>query len=155
MDREWIEAWRRNPGAENLRPLVERYQALVYSAAYRRTGNEGDAREVTRALFLVLTRRARKLRKNAALAGWFFRVTALACRKLNRKPRGSGWWRWFKRTPQNELPPEETLWSRVAPEIDLAIDRLSAARRDAVLLAVMLNRDGNPWPGLSARVRGA
>src|SRR5882724_1338148 len=84
-DRECLEAWRRGPGAENLRPLVERYGAFVYSSAYRRTGNADHAGEVTRAVFLVLARRARKLRKKTVLAGWLFHVTALAYRKLMGK----------------------------------------------------------------------
>src|SRR5437899_11110044 len=87
-DRECLEAWRRDPSAENLRPLVERYGALVYSSAYRRTGSADYAGEATRAVFLVLARRARKLRKNTVLAGWLFHVTAVACRKLSRKRIG-------------------------------------------------------------------
>jgi hypothetical protein len=39
------------------------------------------------------------------------------------------------------VPDEAPLWVRVAPEIDAAIERLSSAQRDAVLLRVLLNRD--------------
>src|SRR5258708_20293557 len=87
-DRECLEAWRRDPGAENLRPLVERYGALVYSSAYRRTGSADHAGEVTRAAFLVLARRARKLRKQTVLADWLFHVTAAPRLELTRQPLG-------------------------------------------------------------------
>src|SRR6266478_7038308 len=96
-DRECLEAWRRDPGAENLRPLVERYGAFVYSLALRRTGSADHAGEVTRAVFLVLARRARKLRKKTVLADWLFHVTAVACRKLAGKSPGKSWKRWFGR----------------------------------------------------------
>ena len=136
-DRECLEAWRRQPGIESLRPLVGRYGAFVYSSAYRRTGNADLAAEATRAVFLVLARRARRLRKKTVLAGWLFHVTAIACRKLlaraRREQRRAGfqpapdrqdacpalWSRLFRRR-NGDVPPDATLWTRVAPEIDAA-----------------------------------
>ncbi len=140
-DRECLEAWRHCPSAESLRPWVERYGAFVYSSAYRRTGRADHAEEVTRAVFLVLARRARKLRKKTVLAGWLFHVTAVAWRKLAGKSPGKSWKRWFGRRPKSEVSADAPLWARVAPQIDSAIERLSVAQRDAVLLRVLLNRD--------------
>src|ERR1051325_7768776 len=133
-DREWLERWRGAPGAENLRPLVERYISFVYSSAYRRAGNAESAAEVTRAVFLVLARRGRKLRKNTVLADWLFHVTAVACRKLPRKPQRARWRRSFVLRRRREVPTETAFWARVAPEIDSAISRLPASQRNAVLL---------------------
>src|ERR1043165_9437093 len=130
-DRECLESWARHRDAESLQTLVERYLGFVHSSALRRTGDAAQAAEVTRAVFLVLARRARKLRKKTVLAGWLFHVTALASPKLKGRPRRAAWWRWFRQRPQNEPPPEATLWTRMAPEIDVAIERLSAAPRDA------------------------
>ena len=117
-DRECLEAWRDCPSAESLRPLVERYGAFVYSSAYRRTGRADHAEEVTRAVFLVLARRARKLRKKTVLAGWLSHVTAVACRKLAGKSPGKSWKRWFGRRPKSEVSADAPLWARVAPQID-------------------------------------
>ena len=142
-DRECLEAWRRAPVAENLRPLVERYGAFVYSSAFRRTGNSEDASEVTRAVFLVFARRARKLRKKTVLVSWLFHVTSIVCRKLSHKR--IGWlrrlWRWISRKPRRELPPDATLWARIAPKIDRELERLSSRQRHAVLLCAFLNRN--------------
>src|SRR5205807_3385887 len=88
-DQQCLIAWRRYPGVESLRPVVERYLAFVYSAASRRIGNAAQAAEVTRAVFLVLARRARKLRKKVVVAAWLYDVTAVACRKL--VPKRSSW----------------------------------------------------------------
>src|SRR3954454_16043917 len=100
-DRECLSAWRQAPTSANLRPLLERYVALVYNSAFRRTASPESATEVTRAVFLVLARRARKLRKNTVLAGWLFHVTSVACRKLPKDRRCVKWWRWFRRSPQS------------------------------------------------------
>ena len=85
-DQESLDAWRRRPRARTLRPLIDRYLPFVYSSAFRRTGDATRASDVTRAVFLVLARRARKLRKKTVLAGWLFEVTAVAYKKLSRVP---------------------------------------------------------------------
>src|SRR5262245_16496128 len=96
-DRECLEAWRRDPNAENLRPLVDRYLTFIYSSAYRRTGSVDDATEITRAVFLVLARRARKLPRKTVLAGWLFRLTGIACRNRTSVLRRIARWFRYKR----------------------------------------------------------
>ncbi len=140
-DREFLVAWRRRRDAESLRPLVERYAALVYGSALRRTGSAVHAAEATRAVFLVLARRARRLRKKTVLAGWLFHVTEVACRKLPRNPRRVSRWRWLRLEKKVEVAAEEPLWARVAPELDPLLDRLPPAQRHAVLLRVLLGWD--------------
>ena len=140
-DREFLAAWVRGPATENLGPIVERYLPLVYSSAYRRTSDATRASEVTRAAFLVLARRARKLRKKTVLAGWLFEVTAVACRKL-KLPQKSRW-RWLRWRRRSETPSDATLWTRIAPEVDRALDRLPSAQRHAVLLLTLLQLDCN------------
>jgi DNA-directed RNA polymerase specialized sigma24 family protein len=73
------------------------------------------------------------------LAGWLFHVTAVASRKLVGQPRRGTGWRWFRPRPR-ELPPGATWWSRVAPGIDAAMDRLPTRPRNAVLLRLLLNQ---------------
>jgi RNA polymerase sigma factor (sigma-70 family) len=127
----------------SLRTLLERYLEFVHSSALRQTGDAGQAAEVTRAVFLVLARRARRLRKNTVLAGWLFHVTAVACRKLTRKRFGRlrRLWRWIGRRPSPPLPSDAALWTRLAPRIDRALGRLRTKHRDAVLLCAFLNHD--------------
>jgi hypothetical protein len=94
-------------------------------------------------VFLVLARRARRLRKNTVLAGWFFHVTAIACRKLTRKRFGRlrRLWHWISRKPSPALPSDATLWTRLAPQMDRALERLQTKQRNAVLLSAFLNHD--------------
>jgi RNA polymerase sigma factor (sigma-70 family) len=142
-DRECLESWARHRDADSLQTLVERYLGFVHSSALRRTGDAAQAAEVTRAVFLVLARRARRLRKNTVLAGWLFHVTAVACRKLTRKRFGRlrRLWHWISRKPRPALPPDATLWTRLAPQMDRALERLRTKQRNAVLLCAFLNHD--------------
>ena len=140
-DRECLESWARHRDVASLQTLVERYLGFVHSSALRRTGDAAQAAEVKRAVFLVLARRARRLRKNTVLAGWLFDVTAVACRKLKRVGRLRRLWRWISRKPRPALPPDATLWARLAPSMDRALERLRTKQRNAVLLCAFLNHD--------------
>ena len=142
-DRECLASFARTHNANALRPVVERYFAFVYSAAFRRTNDPARAAEVTRAVFLVLARRARRLRKKTVLAGWLFHVTAVACRRAGVKSRRS--WLGFLRNPRAVFLPDAPLWTRISGEVDGALERLSSKQRNAVLLLSMLN-----WPAGSA-----
>jgi DNA-directed RNA polymerase specialized sigma24 family protein len=138
-DREVLEGWRRERRANSLRPLLERYGDFVYSSACRRTGDLEAAAEVTRAVLLVLARRAHRLR-NVVLAGWLFQVTALAShRRIGRLRR---LWHWIsRRTRPSEPPVVGSSWKRVAPKIDRALERLSSRQRNAILLCSFLNHE--------------
>jgi RNA polymerase sigma factor (sigma-70 family) len=142
-DRECLESWARHRDAAGLQTLAERYLGFVHSSALRRTGDAAQAAEVTRAVFLVLARRAHRLRKKTVLAGWLFHVTAVACRKLTRKRFGRlrRLWNWICRKPRPALPSDATLWTRLAPQMDRALERLRTKQRNAVLLCAFLNHD--------------
>jgi len=142
-DRECLAAFGRGrePGA--LRPVVGRYLGFIYSTAFRRTHCPVRAAEVTRAVFLVLARRARRLRKTTVLAGWLFHVTAVTCPRAGVKSKRT--WLGFLRRPREELPPETALWTRISAEVDGALADLSTRRRNAVLVLALLN-----WPLESA-----
>src|SRR5688572_67056 len=113
------------------------------SGAVAQCACAAQAAEVTRAVFLVLARRARRLRKRTVLAGWLFHVTAIACRKLTRKRFGRvrRLWHWISRKPRPASHPDATLWNRLAPQMDRALDRLRTKQRNAVLLCAFLNHD--------------
>src|SRR6185503_8791061 len=145
-DRECLESWARHRDADSLQTLVERYLVFVHSSALRRTGDAAQAAEVTLAVFLVRARRARRLRKKTVLAGLLFHVTAVACRKLKRMGRLRRLWQWISRKPRPALPPDATLWTRLAPPIDRALDRLRTKQRNEweILMAKKKNSLHDP-----------
>src|SRR5262245_16206851 len=140
-DRECLESWARHRDVRSLQTLVERYLGFVHSSALRRTNDAAQAAEITRAVFLVLARRAHRLRKNTVLARWLFHVTAVACRKQKRMGRLRRLWQWIGRKPRAALPTDATLWTRLAPQMDRALERLRTKQRNAVLLCAFLNHD--------------
>jgi DNA-directed RNA polymerase specialized sigma24 family protein len=144
-DEECLKALARRRGPETLRPLLERYLPIVYASAFRRTGRSDHAAEVARAVFVVLARRARRLRKRTVLTGWLFRMTALATRKL-RRSRSAGGTPALLPLPSANVP----WWSPVASEVDAALDRLPAAQRNAVLLRTFL---GGEWDAVVKTLR--
>src|SRR5207247_796507 len=68
---------------------------------------------------------------------------AVACRKLRQERMGrlGRLWQWISRKPRPVLPPDATLWTRLAPQIDRALERLRTKQRNAVLLCAFLNHD--------------
>src|SRR5438874_12867688 len=60
--------------------LVDRHVDLVYSVAFRQTGNHAMAQDVAQAVFTILARKAGSLRRETVLAGWLFRAVRYAAR---------------------------------------------------------------------------
>jgi RNA polymerase sigma-70 factor (ECF subfamily) len=58
--------------------LVKRYVNLVYSAALRRVACRQMAQDVTQAVFVVLARRVRSVRRDAPLSGWLLTTVRYA-----------------------------------------------------------------------------
>lgn len=115
------------------RELVNRYINLVHSAARRQVQNELIAEEVTQAVFILLARKARGLRRDVIFSGWLFRTTrfvaARAIRAEQRRQR-----REQEAYQMQQLTHPDENWKRIAPVLDEALGHLGAADRNAVLL---------------------
>jgi len=140
-DRECLQAWRRQPDAGHLGTLVARYGAFVFSSALRRTGDAQRAAEVAQAVFLVLARRARRLRKKTVLAGFLFHITEVACWKLAGKPRRPRLGFRFRLRREKSVLTCEALRSRLVSVFDQVLNGLPPRQRDAILLRLLLNQD--------------
>jgi hypothetical protein len=73
-DQELLREYASTGAEEVFARLVERHVDLVYSAAYRQTGNHAMAQDVAQAVFTILARKAASLRRETVLAGWLFRA---------------------------------------------------------------------------------
>ncbi|MBN1674319.1 MAG: sigma-70 family RNA polymerase sigma factor [Kiritimatiellae bacterium] len=117
--------------------IVERYSAMVYSAARRRLGDHHLAEDAAQAAFLVLARKAPKLRQAVMLGSWLWRTTTLICRNMERvevrrKRRETivGAAAELTTSLRDEV---QSAWALVLPYLDEALDSLSAKAREAVV----------------------
>jgi RNA polymerase sigma-70 factor (ECF subfamily) len=70
-----------------LAELVERYYALLYRYAYRLTGSQADAEDLTQQAFLVAHDRWEQLRDEDKAKSWLFTIARNAWLKELRAPR--------------------------------------------------------------------
>lgn len=122
--------------------IVARHVDKVYSAALRQTRNDHAAEEITQAVFVILARRAKSLRKHTALSGWLYETTRLTAlthirseiRRAHREQESH-----MQTTLQGDgdaaSPSEQdTVWPHIAPLLDDALSKLNATDRHAIVL---------------------
>jgi RNA polymerase sigma factor (sigma-70 family) len=113
--------------------LVRRYTSLVFSVARRRLPDSDLAKDATQQVFIRLARARPDLRIDAELVAWLHRTTLhvsidlwrTETRRRNREQKA------FAMPTSNDAT---VPWSELAPELDQALDALSDADRQAVLL---------------------
>jgi RNA polymerase sigma factor (sigma-70 family) len=114
--------------------LVERYVALVYSAAWRQVENPHLAQEVTQAVFIILAKKAATLSQRTVLSGWLCRTAHLVARNALKTEHR-------RQHRENEAhmqsllnEPDANAWAQLAPLLDEAVAQLSDPDRNAVVL---------------------
>src|SRR5215472_3533557 len=103
--------------------LVARYVNLVYSTAFRSTGNAQNAEEITQTVFVILARKAEKLSPRVVLSGWLYQTTRLTAANFMK-----GEFRRRRRQEEAAMQsvlnePTESTWREIAPLLDDAMGR--------------------------------
>lgn len=129
--------------------LVSRRMGMVYSAALRQVRDPHLAEEITQAVFIILSKKAAKIRGETNLAGWLFKTTryaALAQRRgaarRRRHEQEAQLHSEIQSSNSNSNPDTGTvpLWDQISPFLDDALDRLGEKDRQAVLLRYFENK---------------
>jgi uncharacterized protein (TIGR03435 family) len=121
--------------------LLERHVNLVYSTALRRIGSPHAAEEITQAVFIILTRKAKSLGAKTVLSGWLYHTTRLtaanflrgAIRRQRREQEA------HMQSTLDQQPPGEA-WAQIAPLLEDAMAKLAARDRDAIVLRYFENK---------------
>jgi RNA polymerase sigma factor (sigma-70 family) len=116
--------------------LVERHINLVYSMCYRELRQRELAEEATQAVFIVLARKARGIRSEAALVSWLYTTARFEASVLRRQET--------RRMAQERLAAEELsrtgeqpnteAWAGIEPALNDALAALPRPDRLAILL---------------------
>lgn len=115
--------------------LVRRHIDLVYSAALRMTCDPHSAQDVTQLVFVAMAREARKLQKHPVVSAWLHRTARNVAANVVRSDvrRRAREQTAIDMNPPTVMEPD-TIWERIAPQLDTAIGELSESDRNALML---------------------
>jgi RNA polymerase sigma factor (sigma-70 family) len=140
-DFELLAEYARGESEAAFATLLARYVNLVYSAAVRYCGNPHHAEEITQAVFVILARKARSLRRGTVLSGWLYQTTRLTAANFVK-----GEMRRVRREQEAQMqatlnePDEDAAWEQLAPLLEDAMGRLGEIDRNAVVLRFFQNK---------------
>lgn len=120
--------------------LVGSLGNLVFSSAFRRTGNSQLAEEVTQNVFTILARKAESLRHHPSLQAWIFETTRLQCsgalraeRRRQRKLAALTRETKTRNSSPRDLMDDSASWKEAVPVLDAALDRLPTRERTLII----------------------
>jgi RNA polymerase sigma-70 factor (ECF subfamily) len=134
-ERDLVQACQRGE-SDAFRALFERYKDKVYSIAFRFSGNQATAMDISQETFLKLFSTIRSFRGDSSFDTWIYRIVVNSCMDHRRRS-----WRLLPlaleyssklRQPGDCLG--EMLRSEMSGRVRAAVDRLSPDLRIAVVL---------------------
>jgi uncharacterized protein (TIGR03435 family) len=142
-DMDLVREFARDNSEAAFTELVRRHLNLVYSVARRCTGNDGDAHDVTQAVFIILARKAAGLREKTLLTGWLYETTRFAAARLLRTNAR-------RHTREQEAYMQSTLteadtaavWEQLSPHLEAAMSKLAERDRALLVLRFYENKSG-------------
>jgi uncharacterized protein (TIGR03435 family) len=143
QDMELVRKFARDNSETAFTELVRRHINLVYSVARRCTVNDGDAHDVTQAVFIILARKANSLGDKTNLSGWLYETTRFAAARLLRTNarRHAREQEAYMQSTLNEAD-NSAIWAQLSPHLETAMGKLNAADRALLVLRFYENKSG-------------
>lgn len=130
--------------------LVRRHLDLVYSAAFRMTGQASAAQDVSQAVFLTLAQHASRLADHPVLSGWLHCTARnLAAKTVRAGVRRQHHEQEAAAVNQLLVADAEPPWAHIAPHLDAALGELDDTERDAIMLRYF---EGKSATEMAARI---
>jgi RNA polymerase sigma factor (sigma-70 family) len=139
-DQRLLLQYQRHGSKPALEDLIRRHLALVYSSAMRQVRDAHLAEDVTQAVFMVLTQKARTIRNGVAVSGWLLAVTRRAAVNAMRKESAQRRQQRSAAKPESEPPGDDADWLEIASRLDEAVNDLPTIDRDAIVLRFFQDR---------------
>ncbi|HYL26249.1 MAG TPA: sigma-70 family RNA polymerase sigma factor [Candidatus Nitrosotalea sp.] len=126
-----------------LERAIEQYGKATYNFAYRLTGNEADASDLTQEAFIRVFRAWRSFKPGTSFRSWIYRIVTNLYRDELRRRRG----RYHEEIPDDHEPRpgagrplavepiEEYIEGHLSEPVSKALADLTAEQRQIVLLA--------------------
>ncbi len=139
-DAQLLEQFALNHSEAAFAELVKRHIGLVYSVAFRKTGDPQHSEDITQAVFIILARKAGCLDAKTVLPGWLYHTARLTAanfqraemRRLRREQEA------FMQSTVEETA-LDALWLEVSPMLEDAMAGIRANDRDAIVLRFFQN----------------
>ncbi|HXP94038.1 MAG TPA: sigma-70 family RNA polymerase sigma factor [Candidatus Binatia bacterium] len=127
-----------------LERAIEQYGKATYNFAYRLTGNEADARDLSQDAFLRVYRAWRSFQPGTSFLSWIYRIVTNLYRDELRRRKG----RFQEEIPEDNAPQDfggqrplavnpidEYVEGQLSEPLARALQRLSAEQRQVIVLA--------------------
>lgn len=133
-DGQLLQEFAQKRSEEAFRQLTQRHLSMVFSTAFRGTGDHTAAEEINQNVFVALAKKAAWLQRESSVAAWLHRVALLEARQ---------WWRAeMRRRTREQAAVELESIMKTSPEevpalagvLDEALMELRDGERQAVLL---------------------
>jgi RNA polymerase sigma factor (sigma-70 family) len=139
-DLELLEQYATHGSEDAFAELAHRHLDLVYCAALRQVRSPELAQEVAQSVFADLARSAGRMKPDTVLTAWLYQVARrTAVDVVRRESR-----RQLRERLAVELADMNThpsIWKRIEPLLEEAMERLEPAERTAILLRFFENRN--------------